>query len=124
MIIFEACECTDSIKVCGCIPSCPFYVPGEDRQTYQTKWMTQLGQLRPEAKLRDIIVPGTHDSGTWGIPSKAFCNAVARTQHFDFYEQATMGLRLFDIRWVIQGEMTVPSVFHGPFKSITVETVF
>lgn len=124
MIIFEACECTDSIKFCGCIPSCPFYVPGEQKQAHQSKWMTLLGQVKPEAKLRDIIVPGTHDSGTWGIPSKSFCNAVARTQQFDFYQQATMGLRLFDIRWVIQKEMTVPAVFHGPFESIPVETVF
>lgn len=35
-----------------------------------------------------------------------------------------MGLRLFDIRWVIQKEMTSPSIFHGPFKSIEVETAF
>ena len=124
MIIIEAFPCTDKVKVCGCLPPCPYYTPGQQNVANNSKWMTNLGAINPSIKLRDMIIPGTHDSGTWGIPEKSLCSAVARSQNFNFYQQATMGVRLFDIRWVIEGKMNEPYLFHGPFKAEKIEKAF
>lgn len=35
-----------------------------------------------------------------------------------------MGIRLFDLRWVIDGDMTEPYIFHGPYKAEKLEVSF
>jgi hypothetical protein len=94
-------------------------------------WMAQLRHSSPDAcrlQLRQLAIPGTHDSGTWALTSrsslylensrsalaatlkrlasvpgiggglKATVARWARTQSADAYAQLRSGIRYFDLR--------------------------
>ena len=60
----------------------------------QTVWMEALGNKIINKSLKDLILPGTHDSGSF---PRDFTVGV-RTQKKNFYEQLTLGIRYFDLR--------------------------
>ena len=99
-----------------------------------SKWMEVLGVQHPERQLKDIFIPGTHDSGTYGIkdtrylsgylipPSYAnpeleeankpqimklapdVARALAKAQEKRVFEQLKDGIRFLDIRPCIKGK--------------------
>ena len=61
-------------------------------------WMSNLVQSVPEIALGDIVIPGTHDSASYSIPSYKSFSAVARTQNVSVLEQLHRGTRYLDLR--------------------------
>jgi hypothetical protein len=83
--------------------------------------MTLLTSVNPDIKLRDCVITGTHDSGTYGIKKSEFLSSMAITQNFSFYQQATMGVRLFDMRWTFKKDMPEARSAHGFYLGNTIE---
>lgn len=101
-----------------------------DQSWKRETWMTDLGPSIASTMLSKLAIPGTHDSGTYGIrPSskiapkqdipewvnvvsnlgvagrvaKATIAGWAKTQPHDFSEQLAAGIRYFDLRVVLSG---------------------
>lgn len=82
-------------------------------QTHQ--WMTDLIEVAPEVKLRELIIPGTHDSASYMLSMWTPFSAAGRTQNVSVYEQLLRGARYLDLR-VAGGCQEDPqnvSIFHG-----------
>lgn len=58
-----------------------------------SKWMSGVAD---DVKLCNIAIPGTHDSGTYGI--KYHAQFAAQTQRYNLKEQFDIGVRSFDLR--------------------------
>lgn len=54
-----------------------------------SNWMKSI---KDNALLTDVVIPGSHDSGTYGMPW------VTETQTYSIKEQLNTGVRYFDIR--------------------------
>ena len=80
-------------------------------------WMTNLTSAAPNLKLRDVVVPGTHDSASYTISKMQPFAAVGRTQNVSCYDQLCRGCRYLDIRvgGVSEGDNDV-RIFHGFLK--------
>lgn len=79
--------------------------------SYNVKnWMGKLLQIKPNIKINEISIPGTHDSGAqWG-------GHTAETQSWDIFQQLDGGIRYFDIR--LKPNPDDPNglaVYHGDF---------
>ncbi len=76
-------------------------------------WMNELYETRSGVRLNEIVIPGTHNSGTYQISpysevgpgSNVLYHVVrplvaswAKTQYRSFREQLTLGIRFFDLR--------------------------
>ena len=70
-------------------------------------WMTGLPDT---LRVCRVSIPGTHDSGTWGVwfPMRHY----ARTQSMDLAEQWDAGIRFFDLRPKLEGDRL--KIYHGP----------
>ncbi|ORY36566.1 PLC-like phosphodiesterase [Neocallimastix californiae] len=63
-------------------------------------WMSYLDQ---NLKINQIIISGTHDSGTYDIDdtnifTKDTRRSMSKTQNFDISDQLEMGIRFLDLR--------------------------
>ncbi|MCY4045112.1 MAG: Vps62-related protein [Cellvibrionales bacterium] len=76
-------------------------------------WVYAVYENKPETTLRDMVIPGTHDSGTYNLnshsdvsPDSPAVYALAKgivadwgkSQSFDFHMMLRMGVRHFDLR--------------------------
>ncbi len=76
-------------------------------------WMKTLYKKLPETRLRDIIIPGTHDSGSYGINknsplapqtnklfalSKKTTSKWSKTQNLSILKQLKRGIRHIDLK--------------------------
>jgi len=66
-------------------------------------WMSNLVQSVPEIAMGDIVIPGTHDSASYSIPSYKLFSAVARTQNVSVLEQLHRGTRYLDLHIAASG---------------------
>ena len=104
-------------------------------QKITANWMGRLYENHPETKLRDIIIPGTHDSATHKInkkspfaadASKLFKIApktvanMSKTQKNDIYVQLLRGSRYLDLR--VSDYKNKLYIVHG-MLSVDLETV-
>ncbi len=80
---------------------------------YLPKWMSML---KDDTKLNEIIMPGSHDSGSY----KMFY--MGETQKFDISQQLELGTRYFDIR--IINDNGKYRIFHDVIKGIDAEPIF
>jgi len=74
-------------------------------------WMGSVAESCPEISLGDMVIPGTHDSGSYSIDGLKLFSAVARTQNVTVLEQLHRGARFLDLR--IAGSGNNVSIFHG-----------
>lgn len=61
-------------------------------------WMKDL---KDDVKLKDILIPGSHDAGTYSMAPTTGLNLIgkaAQAQEMDIYNQAKVGSRYFDVR--------------------------
>lgn len=58
-----------------------------------SRWMADVAD---DVKLCNMAIPGTHDSGTFGI--KYYAQFAAQTQRYNLKEQFDLGVRSFDLR--------------------------
>jgi hypothetical protein len=77
-------------------------------------WMQHLAQVNPDAKLRTLVLPGTHDSATATISRMKPFAAVGMTQNLSIFEQLNRGIRYLDIRMAgTVGQAEGVNIFHG-----------
>ena len=90
---------------------------------HQQNWMAFVAVHNPKAKLRDLRVPGTHNSASSTITSTF--SSFARCQDLSITEQLCSGVRFFDIRC---GRATAKNqghaIHHGPFAGGSIIQVF
>mmetsp|Transcript_3688 Transcript_3688/g.10149 ORF Transcript_3688/g.10149 Transcript_3688/m.10149 type:complete len:516 (-) Transcript_3688:89-1636(-) len=61
-------------------------------------WMEILANVDPDKKFRDLLIVGSHNSGSYSIaPHRAF-SAIARCQNLQVLDQLEAGIRLLDLR--------------------------
>jgi len=84
-------------------------------------WMGNLVQSRPEIALGDIVLPGTHDSGSYSIETFNPFSAVGRTQNVTVVEQLHRGARFLELR--IAGSGKNVNIFHGCLKGSLFERI-
>lgn len=77
-------------------------------------WMGNLVQSVPDITVGDIVIPGTHDSASYSIPSYNLFSAVGRTQNVSVLEQLHRGTRFLDLRIAQSGKDVY--CFHGCMK--------
>jgi 1-phosphatidylinositol phosphodiesterase len=73
-------------------------------------WMSKLDD---NLSLREISIPGTHDSGTEKI-TDILTKGLAHTQNFSIERQLNDGIRFLDIRLKLCGVEL--DVYHGPIS--------
>jgi hypothetical protein len=92
-------------------------------------WMGDVFEGREHTQLRDIVIPGTHDSGTYNItssstldPKKDWFYELAKgvvadwsvTNNYNIYDQLQHGIRYFDLRiQKIDGEFVMVHALVG-----------
>jgi hypothetical protein len=76
-------------------------------------WMKALTKQCPDMKVRDIIVPGTHDSASYTISSLQLFSAVGRTQNLSVQDQLLAGARYIDVRVANAKKRIGLSIWHG-----------
>ena len=84
-------------------------------------WMTSLVQSRPEITLKDMVIPGSHDSGSYSIENFKVFSAVGRTQTVNVLDQLHRGSRYLDIR--LGESVNGINVFHGCLQGTQFERV-
>jgi hypothetical protein len=84
-------------------------------------WMSNLVTSVPEAKLGDMVIPGTHDSASYSITSFSPYSAVGRTQNVSVLEQLHRGTRFLDLR--IAGFGNDVFIYHGCLKGCKFERI-
>ena len=118
------CNC---LQISCCIPNrtlyCTYHSTGRTAQ-----WMELLVQeitaaatvkasppIIPTFTLRDMVLPGSHDSGSGTISMWKPFSAAGRTQNLSLYEQLKAGIRYLDIRVAngTTGGDDVLSIWHG-----------
>jgi hypothetical protein len=123
---FTSIDTPLSSVLCNCFQiSCMM----PNRSTYCTysstaktaAWMDQLLQhiqqssIETTFTLRDMVLPGTHDSGSGTISAWKPFSAAGRTQNLSLYEQLQHGIRYLDVRVAngTTGGDDILSIWHG-----------
>jgi len=88
-------------------------------------WMAQLIECQPQLKLRDLVIPASHDSGSYSLQATTPFSASGRTQNVSIYEQLLLGARFLDLRVAGAGQENASDVyiFHGCLQCTKLETV-
>lgn len=71
-----------------------------------SRWMARI---RDDVKLRDMVIPGSHDATTYGVSS--IMKPFGQTQHLNLAKQWNSGARVFDLR--VRNELTTIKLFHN-----------
>lgn len=84
---------------------------GHSSQVPLECWMTTL--LPDWLSIVDVLIPGTHDSGTFAVESKgcAAIDVASRTQNWDLASQLRYGVRFLDLRVKSSG-----AIYHGSVR--------
>jgi hypothetical protein len=114
-----------------------------DFQLDVKNWMGHVNPFLTHCPLRELIIPGTHDSATYGIKSdsdftpkkewpskmlgilKMFPKIVARsckTQGVSIGDQLSLGIRYIDLRIIRKGENKF-ATFHGMMYSVDLDDI-
>ncbi len=72
-------------------------VPNTNRTQTNERWMSDIWTSIQDRKLAEIIIPGTHDSGTYQLGWGSGINS-AKTQNVSIGEQLKDGIRYLDLR--------------------------
>jgi hypothetical protein len=75
--------------------------------------MKALTMQCPDMKLRDVMVPGTHDSASYTISPLQLFSGVGRTQNLSVQDQLLAGARYIDVRLANAKKRKGLSIWHG-----------
>lgn len=91
--------------------SCASFAHRIDDDTKPSEQLSYwMSNIRGDALLKDVVIPGSHDAGATDMMW------MARTQDRDIADQLACGTRYFDLRVGIKkGELRI---FHGPIYSL------
>ena len=76
-------------------------------------WMEQLVKKKPEVRVNEITMPGSHDSGMI-INRFSFIRRLTENQYEDILQQLRSGIRYFDLRFTYKKGQYI--VYHGGDK--------
>ena len=87
------------------------------------RWMGDLVASKRNVTLKRMVLPGSHQTATYSIPSQKIGSAVAKTQNLTIREQLLLGVRFLDLRIASNSNSNESGVniFHGPFMGCTFE---
>lgn len=114
-VIEKAADCPCSALALNCcqfgcfIPNVPIVEFGYDH----ANWMAELTKVHPDVPLRDLVLPGSHDSASSSISTMTLFSAVGRTQNVSVAEQLHRGARYLDLRIGGVKGGTSTSTTHG-----------
>jgi hypothetical protein len=95
-----------------CIPSNLLYSVTAPPEA--ADWMGRLSEADAGIRLRDLVVPGTHDSASYTIAGWKPFSAVGRTQNLTIPEQLESGARYIDVRFAgASSDAAKLSIWHG-----------
>jgi len=80
-------------------------------------WMQELVEREkdytgPKATLKRMVIPGSHDSGSYSISNRIPFSAIAKTQNLTIRQQLLSGVRFLDLR-IASGKMGGVNIYHG-----------
>jgi hypothetical protein len=97
-------------------------------RTHDHDWMHKVKVAAPgwsATAINDLIMPGSHDAGTFGAPSSKGATSGsdkwAQTQTYSLLDQLCLGSRWFDVRFERKG--TEWRIFHGAYYFNTLAEV-
>lgn len=88
-----------------------------DRRTPSRELSQWMSMIKDETPLKSVVIPGAHDAGTKGLPY------LAKTQDRDTADMLASGIRYLDLR-VAKTKDGQLKIYHGPFKGVTLDSVF
>ena len=92
--------------------------------TNAADWMKQLLEVSPTITLRDLILPGSHDSATCSIQKSTLFSAVGKCQNLSMQEQLSRGCRYLDIRMAGTGNTPESvDIYHGFLKGGSLKSI-
>lgn len=103
------CNC---LQLSCCLPQNSFVAVTVPPQS--ANWMSELASQDSSIKIRDLVMPGTHDSASYTISGWKPFSAVGLTQSLSVTDQLMSGARYLDIRFA--GSANDPnalSIWHG-----------
>lgn len=118
---------TRNMPFCPSLPFMPYEPTPADQYTRMAnqRWMEKVAKLNPQVKIRDMVIPATHDAGTYGISINNFFYFAAKTQRLDIYHQLVAGSRSLDLRYGSKGSCREDVyIFHGPYAGPQYKEVF
>ena len=83
-------------------------VPLTDNLVDPSSWMSLLARLKPNVRLKDLSIPGTHDS----CSRLDACKPISTTQYATLEQQLDAGVRFLDVRIKTDGPQGL-KVVHG-----------
>lgn len=78
-------------------------------EQYTTDFRNWMSHIRDDVKIRDMVIPGSHDAATFGISS--LMKPFGLTQPNNLTQQWNDGARVFDLR--PRAEMGTVKLFHN-----------
>jgi len=82
-------------------------------------WMSCNKDLISNIIFGELVIPGSHDSGTYGISHKRAASGMAICQSENIYEQLMIGIRYIDLRsGASNNSLENIYIYHGPIKSV------
>lgn len=121
-------------RLCAAVLGLALFTPGLAAAGWmgnKSGWMEKTFSAAPQTRLRDMVIPGTHDTGTYAITSSSdldpddsswyygFAKSTvanwAKTQDLRVYDQLRQGIRYLDLRvtryngdfWITHGMISV-----------------
>jgi hypothetical protein len=112
---------------CSWLPFMPF-IPtpkNEMEKMLHERWVEQVANVNPNVRLRDMVIPATHDVGTYGISKSEFFYFAAQTQRLSIYDQLRVGSRSIDLRYGGKGDGREDVyIYHGPYVGPSFKVIF
>lgn len=84
-------------------------------------WMGNLVQSRPDVSLGSMVIPGSHDAGSYSIDSFKLFSAVGRNQNVSVLDQLHRGARFLDIKLGESGKSV--NVFSGCMQGAKLDRI-
>jgi len=97
------------------------YSAERETDTKSCFWQSAEPTPTPKITLKNMIIPGSHDSASYSIPKRTIGSAIGRTQRLTIREQLLSGVRFLDLR-IANGKRGI-HIFHGPLQGCTFWTV-
>ncbi len=118
--------CLENVSYLSCLPFMPYRPTPNDEINFMKneKWMEYVARVNGDVRIRDMVIPATHDVGTYGIPKLLEFSCCRITQRLNVYNQLKAGSRNLDLRYGGRGDQ--PSdvyIYHGSYRGPQYEDI-
>lgn len=85
-----------------------------DSNTTAPSWMAFVSD---DSTLTGYSIPGTHDTGTYGLDDTSVVNTFAVCQDYDVLTQLNLGVRVLDIRLGLNSSGNMLMIYHSSLET-------